>query len=121
MSIQRHSDTHLPVALLSAREVNLAAAEGTLRQKLEQVVDDARRITVRAEQAGQLSVALAGLRTITAALELVAKVTGELEQAPKTEFNFTMIDKFVQAAESRRPQPAIDIQAQPREVTDGRS
>lgn len=123
MSVQRHAETHMPIALITAREVSVAAAEGTLRTKLEQVVEDARRITLRAEQAGQLSVALAGLRTLTNALELFAKITGELEPSPPaTQLNVVLLDDLVRrATEVRANQDAIDVQPQPLEVTNGNS
>lgn len=82
MSCHRHKEFHIGaamVAVVEKRDIEIAAAAGSLSEKLEQIVSDGRRIVAKAEKTGQLSVALAGLRTLTAALEVLGKVTGELQ------------------------------------------
>lgn len=45
---------------------------------VEEVIEDARRITSKAEKKGNYAAALQGLRTVTHSLELLGRVTGEL-------------------------------------------
>jgi|GEM_PF-3574357 len=76
-TLQRHK-AHVPAKLATAEQVSKIAEAGSLLKKLEEVIEDARRITGRAERKGNYQAALAGLRTITNSLELLGRVTGEL-------------------------------------------
>jgi hypothetical protein len=76
-TLQRHK-AHVPAKLATAEAASKIAEAGSLLKKLEEVIEDARRITGRAERKGNYQAALAGLRTITNSLELLGRVTGEL-------------------------------------------
>lgn len=76
-ALHRHRK-HIPAKLATAEQAERVAEASSLLKGLEQVITDARRLTSRAEKKGNYNAALAGLRTITSSLELLAKVTGQL-------------------------------------------
>lgn len=77
-ALDRHK-AHLPRALVNARQANQVMDATSLLSRVEEVVNDARRITRQAEGKEELSTALAGLKTITHSLELFGRLKGELQ------------------------------------------
>jgi hypothetical protein len=59
-------------------EAQQAAAGGSLKRRVEEIIADARRIMKAAETKEQFGTALQGIRTQLACLELIAKLSGEL-------------------------------------------
>jgi hypothetical protein len=78
-AVVRHQK-HVLAKLAKAREGIELAEATTLFAKVDQVLQDARRITERAEKKGDLQTALQGLRTITGSLGLLGRITGEIQQ-----------------------------------------
>jgi hypothetical protein len=80
-SLGRHR-AHLPAELVaeSAAAVNaeLAPLTGSLKEQIQVVLSDMRRIVSKAERSGHLQVASGGLKSLASTLELLGKLTGEI-------------------------------------------
>jgi hypothetical protein len=81
-AVLRHKG-HLPSAMVQAQAAQeVARADGLLGQ-LATLQADARRIGGKAETAGDLRTALAGIRELVRIVELTAKMIGELDERPQ--------------------------------------
>src|SRR5215218_1884533 len=81
-AIQRHSENHLPATLLKASEAEEVARADALLSEVRDLQDRALGILDRAENAGDLRTALGAIREARGNLELLAKLLGELNEAP---------------------------------------
>ena len=80
----RHARKHLNRALRPAySEAELSQAHD-LRQKLEGLLAESERLKQKAEKRGDYRTALAAVRELCRLIELVAKLTGELNERPQT-------------------------------------
>lgn len=77
-ALARHKNEHLPVRLLKAQEAREAVEADGLLAEIRQLQDKALRILETAEAAGDLKVALQGIREARACLELAARVSGQV-------------------------------------------
>lgn len=77
-ALHRHKK-HLAPALAVAREAAQIAHADSLLDSVKSLLADAQRLTAQAEQAQQLDVALRGIREIRGVLELLGKLSGELQ------------------------------------------
>jgi hypothetical protein len=83
-AVRRHKANHLPTKLVMAQAAEEIAQADSL---LEQVRDLQRRaldILDKAEETGELRVALSAIREARGNLELLAKLLGELDEQPVT-------------------------------------
>jgi hypothetical protein len=80
----RHKQADLPATLVRAREAAEVGRADTLLGQLNQLAADARRIQQKAEAGRDYRTALAGVRELTRLVELVARMSDEIEdQQPK--------------------------------------
>jgi hypothetical protein len=79
-ALQRHLK-HLAAVVAQRVETaeKQADAAGSLRSRVEEIVADARRIMKAAEEKGQFSAALQGVRSQLLCLELIGQLTGALK------------------------------------------
>ena len=82
-AVFRHRSDHLPAALPQAQEVAEVALADSLLDQLAELRADAPRIGRKAEGAGDLKTALAGVRELVRIVELTAKLVGELDERPQ--------------------------------------
>jgi hypothetical protein len=85
-AVARHQ-RHVLAKLAKSREGLELAEASTLLEKVDAVMRDAQRIAAKAEKEGDLSTALAGLRTITQSLALIGRITGEIQQQNTVQFH----------------------------------
>lgn len=76
----RHKSGHLPPHLAKAEAAKEATQADDLLAKVAAIEAEARRIAKKAEKAGNLSVAMSGVRELARLVELLAKLRGELQQ-----------------------------------------
>jgi len=88
-SLDRHKK-HLPQAMVKAEQAREASEASVLLLKVEEVLSDARRIARQAEEKGDLSTALSGLKTITHSLELFGRLSGELQTGARVHVGIAM-------------------------------
>lgn len=81
-AVFRHRSDHVPATLAQAAEAWEVARADTLLDQLTELRGDARRIGSKAEGAGDLKTALAGIRELVRIVELTAKLVGELDERP---------------------------------------
>jgi hypothetical protein len=79
-AVYRHKTDHLPAHLLKAREVEEVAQADDLLEQVRNLQSHALDILERAEKAGDLRTALAAISQARGNLELLAKLSGELQQ-----------------------------------------
>ena len=92
-ALQRHKKEHMPVSLALAKEAGDVAQADDLLAKLVSLQDKALNILGQAEQCGDLRTALMAVREVRATMELVGKVTGELNN--KREVDVKVYGRFV--------------------------
>ena len=82
-SLSRHQRDHLPTALTMAKDAAEVAQADTLLEQVQSLQTKALHILQTAEEAGQLRAALAAIREARGCLELLAKLSGELDTQPQ--------------------------------------
>ena len=82
-ALERHKAGHLPAHLAQAREAEEVARADDLLSQVRYLQDRTLAILTTSEDAGELRTALAAIREARGNLELLAKLLGELDDAPK--------------------------------------
>ncbi len=83
MALYRHKDEHLPLRLVKAHAAAEVAQADSLLAQVGELRARAMSILDTAEADGQLMPALAAIREARSCLELLAKLLGELSDAPQ--------------------------------------
>ena len=83
-ALMRHARKHLNRALAPAYTEKEISQAQDLRQKLEGLLAESERLKQKAEKRGDYRTALAAVRELCRLIELVAKLTGELNERPQT-------------------------------------
>ena len=81
-ALHRHKAEHMPVALVKAQEAADVAEADDLLSQVRYLQGKAMSILGKAEAAGDLRTALGAIREARGNLELLAKLMGELSDAP---------------------------------------
>ena len=79
-AVYRHKSEHLPAHLLKARQVEEVAQADDLLEQVRHLQAHTLDILERAEKAGDLRIALAAISQARDNLELLGKLTGELDE-----------------------------------------
>jgi hypothetical protein len=82
-ALVRHKENHLPASLVKAREAGEVARADDLLSHVRNLQTRTLRILTASEDAGELRTALTAIREARSNLELLAKLLGELDDAPK--------------------------------------
>ncbi len=82
-AVRRHKDNHLPATLARAEEVKEVARADDLLRQLKALQNKTLSLLLKAEGAGDLRTALSGIREARGNLELLAKLSGELDERPQ--------------------------------------
>jgi hypothetical protein len=83
MAVQRHKAEHLPTQLAQAHAAEEVAQADVLLSQVRTLHAKSCTILERAEAEGDLRTALMGIREARSCLELLAKLLGELSDAPQ--------------------------------------
>jgi transposase-like protein len=81
-AVLRHRVDHLPASLLTARDAEEATNADDLLAELRSIQARARGLLDRAEEGGDLRAAVAAIRELRGNLELLAKLTQQLDTRP---------------------------------------
>ncbi len=81
-ALVRHHDDHLPAALVKAQEASEAAQADALLAQLVDLRDKALDVLDTAQGSADLRVALGAIREARGCVELLAKLAGQLKDAP---------------------------------------
>src|ERR1700722_3648110 len=110
-AVVRHR-RHLPAALARAQEVKEASHGNSLLAQLRDLTLEAQRLKAVAEEAGDYRAALAAVRELCRIVELVAKLSGELESHSETKILNVTLDAETAQRISRtflaRHQPTLE-------------
>ncbi len=82
-ALRRHKDAHLPATLAKAHDAAEAAHADDLLGQVRQLQGKALGILTKAEESGQLMVALGAIREARGCLELLGKLMGEIDDRPQ--------------------------------------
>jgi DNA-binding transcriptional ArsR family regulator len=82
-SLRRHRDAHLPATLAHSAEAREVAHADTLVDQLKAIQERAHGLLDKAEEAGNLSVAVRAVRELRGNLDLLARLSGELDDRPQ--------------------------------------
>jgi hypothetical protein len=82
-ALERHKAGHLPAHLAKARDAGEVARADNLLSQVRYLQDRTLAILTASEDAGELRTALAAIREARGNLELLAKLLGELDDAPR--------------------------------------
>lgn len=94
--VRRHKDNHLAANMrgaMAARDVN---AGRTALSRVEDLYARADRILSAAEEAGQGGLALGAIKELRGIVELLAKLTGELDERPQVTINLASSPEWLQ-------------------------
>ena len=80
-ALHRHKNAHLPKALAKAQEAQEIVRGESLLGEMEVLIEHGHEILAEARSAGEHRTALSAMREIRGCLELLGKVTGELDGA----------------------------------------
>jgi hypothetical protein len=83
-TVGRHRQLHLPPSLIQLDQAETARVVETARDRLERLLPRAERLLERAERSKRTRDATMALRELRAAIELLAKLTGELHERSTT-------------------------------------
>ena len=81
-ALVRHSDDHLPASLVQAQKATEAAQADALLAQVVDLRDKAFSIFDKAEAADELRAAVSAIREARGCVELLAKLAGQLKDAP---------------------------------------
>jgi hypothetical protein len=82
-ALKRHKGSHIPAALVKAESIKEVAKAETLLDDIRALREKAAAILEKAETAGDLKIALLGIREARGCIELLAKVDGQLKEGPQ--------------------------------------
>jgi hypothetical protein len=89
-AVARHR-RHLPTALAHAKELKEVCHGDSLLAQLRELTSEAQRLKATAEKAGDIRAALAAVRELCRIVELIAKLSGELDSRSETKIlNITL-------------------------------
>lgn len=81
-ALRRHKADHIPKTIAKAQAASEVVRGDSLLDQLKTLQDKAHGIADKAEKAKNYSVALGGIREMVKIIELLAKLQGELQNAP---------------------------------------
>jgi hypothetical protein len=76
--LKRHRK-HIPASLVVAPQAKDVARASTVLEHVQGLLDEAKRFKILAEEKGDIRTAMLALREVVRIVELLAKLTGELE------------------------------------------
>lgn len=92
-SVRRHRADHLPESLVKAEEAREVDVANTLLHEVRELQVRALGILTKAEEAGDLRAATGAIREARSTIELLAKLTGELDE--RTEVNIVLSPQWL--------------------------
>jgi DNA-binding PucR family transcriptional regulator len=97
MALARHKRDHSPLWLAKmTRPVDASTSTGTVQQRLEALIERIEKVLADAESGRRHTVVLAAARELRAALETVARISGELDQRPTTVVNLATSAEWIE-------------------------
>ncbi len=94
-ALRRHQ-AHISPALARIAEQRAEAGAVTAAQRLEELYGRASKVLDAAEGEGKASLSLAAIRELRGLVELLAKISGELDERPVTVINLAESAEWVQ-------------------------
>jgi hypothetical protein len=110
-AVRRHKSDHLPAKLAKAAEMRETDEAVDLLREMHALRRKAMDLLAKAERAGQIRVALQGIREARACLELLAEMEGDLDR--RATVNLVLLPEWVAVRtvllDALRPHPEARI------------
>jgi hypothetical protein len=98
-SLKAHKDNHLTPALAAVQAEKFGVGtKATAR--LEAMLQTVESLLTKARTTGNVGQALTAVRELRATIELLAKITGELDERPTTVINLLTTEAWIQARQA---------------------
>jgi len=94
-ALHRHRRDHLSPTLVAVAQGRRESEAESLLDRVEDLYDRARRILEAAEEDGRPAVGLSAIRELRGIVELLGKVTGELDDRPSTTINLLVSPEWL--------------------------
>ena len=94
-SLRRHAEAHLPAELAGLRDAGKRISTARATDRLEDLYARARAVLEHAEAEGRHPIALQAVRELRGFVELIAKLSGELDSKPDVVVNITSSSEWV--------------------------
>lgn len=104
-ALVRHKADHLPAHLAKSKQAKDLDSADALLEQLQALRTKAFVLMDKAEQAGELRTAIAGVKEVRATLELLLKLAGELRDAPTITIELTLAKVEVALIRALAPYP----------------
>ena len=114
MALARHKRDHSPIWLAKMTEATGPSA-GSIRERIEALISRIESVMADAESARRHTVVLSAARELRAALETVARISGELDERPSIVIDIAASDQWHQVrtalyqALRRHPEAIADV------------
>ena len=95
MALARHKRDHSPMWLAKMTKP-VDASAGSVQERLEALIERIEKVLADAESGRRHTVVLAAARELRAALESVARISGELDERPTTVVNLATSEEWIQ-------------------------
>ena len=94
-ALSRHADRHLSKALTVVQAEREAEGAVTLLDRVEDLYSRAKSILEAADEDGKASVSLSAIRELRGIVELLGKLTGELDDRPQQVVNLLVAPEWL--------------------------
>jgi hypothetical protein len=95
-AVRRHRDRHLAPAMKGAMASREGRAGRTAVDRMEDLYARAEALLTAAEQGGKAGLALGALKELRSIVELLARLTGELDERPQVTVNLAASPEWLQ-------------------------
>ena len=108
-ALSRHAASHLPSSLAALREAGRDIESARALDRLEALFAEGQQVLGAARAEGRHPVSLAAIRELRGVVELIARISGELDDRPSTTVNIVASAEWIEVRtllhEALRPYP----------------
>ena len=94
-ALAAHKLNHVSPALLAVRQERVAAGASTTVDRLEALFETGQSILDAAKKSGNAALGLSAMRELRGTIELMARVTGELDERPQVTVNLQQSAEWI--------------------------
>jgi hypothetical protein len=95
-ALRRHAASHLPGELAALREAGQKIEHARALDRLEQLFAEGNEVLAAARAEGRHQMSLVAIRELRAVVELIARLTGELDDRPDVVVNIASSAEWLQ-------------------------
>jgi hypothetical protein len=115
-AVTRHGTTHIPKSLKAVHERRKERQAETLLDRVEGLYDEAKELLEQVKAERQRGLSLAALKELRNTLELIGRLTGELDQKPQVQIlnvtqsaDWQMLSSIIETALAPYPEARLAV------------